>query len=592
MRTDSQTARCGDRALRGFPVSTGIAIGQAHLVEAGLQEVPEYALAADAVEEELGRFRQALEKARRQIQKLKSKAAALPGAAAEDAGFLLDAHLAMLAGSRLTRGVERRIGEERVNAEAAVQAEIAAIASTFLQMDDAYLSARVADVREVGKRLLRNLMQRKYQAFSTLPEGSIILAEELTPADAALMDPKRVAGFAAETGGAEGHTAIMARSLGLPAVLGVPGLVHAVQPGDLVVIDGIVGRVLINPDAATLESYQKRREDLAAEQRQLRSLRRLPAVTRDGVQVTLQANLELPRDLDAALDAGAAGVGLLRTEFMFMNREDLPDEEEQTEALITLMKGMGGRPVTVRTLDVGGEKLASALRGRIAEAANPALGLRAIRLGLREPKLLETQLAAMLRASAHGPLRILLPMISSIAEVRQVRDMLETVARRLKRRGVKVASPLPKLGIMIEIPGAALSADGLATVADFFAIGTNDLIQYTLAIDRGDEQVADLYDPLHPAVLRLIQFTVEAALRARIPVSVCGEMAGDARFTALLLGLGLRELSMTPGNLARVKRRVRSLDLIEATRRARAIMDQSDSGRIVTLLDDFNDAVG
>lgn len=588
MKTERPPNAPQDRILRGLGVSAGIAIGPAHLVESGSLQVPEYTVPAAGIEEEVARFQVAVEKARKQLRKLKAKASVLPGSASEDVGFLLDAHLAMLTGSRLIRGVERRMRDHRCNAEAAVQAEIGAIAQTFAEMDDAYLSARVADVREVGKRLLRNLMDRKYQAFSLLPEGAVVLAEELTPADAALMDPRRVAGFATVLGGAEGHTAIMARSLGLPAVLGVPGVLAGVQPGDMVVVDGIAGRVCLNPSPAMLEEYRHRREMWLAERRQLKSLRRLPSVTRDGTEIALLANLELPREADTALEAGAAGIGLLRTEFLFMNRDDLPDEEEQTALLTDLVRSMNGQPVTARTLDVGGEKLATALRQPLGEPANPALGLRAIRLGLREPKLLETQLAAMLRAAAEGPLRILLPMICSPSEVRQVREIMATVARRLRRRGVRIASPLPRLGVMIEVPGAALSADALAPLCDFFAIGTNDLVQYTLAIDRGDEQVAHLYDPLHPAVLRLVQFTVEAALRARIPVSVCGEMAGDPRYTALLLGLGVRELSMSPGNLPLVKRRVRTLDLVEATRRARVIMDQSDSGRIAALLDDFN----
>jgi phosphotransferase system enzyme I (PtsI) len=273
---------------------------------------------------------------------------------------------------------------------------------------------------------------------------------------------------------------------------------------------------------------------------------------------------------------------------MFMNRDDLPGEEEQYQALKAIVEGMEGRPVTMRTLDIGGDKLAGPLGGRLPESANPALGLRAIRLSLKERPLLEAQLGAMLRASAHGPVRILLPMISSLSEVRQVRQAMATVIRRLKRRKVKIADPPPPLGVMIEVPGAALSADALAQACEFFAIGTNDLTMYTLAIDRSEEQVAHLYNALHPAVLRLIQFTAEAALRARIPISIGGEIAGDPRYTALLLGLGVRELSMAWPALPRVKQRIRSLDILAASRRASMIMDQSDSGRIAALLDDFN----
>ena len=311
-------------------------------------------------------------------------------------------------------------------------------------------------------------------------------------------------------------------------------------------------------------------------------------MTRDGVEIRLEANLELPVELDQALANGAMGLGLVRTEFLFLNRDDLPDEDEQYEFYAGLVRGMGGRPVTLRTLDAGGDKLPEALAVSGALESHEALGLRGIRLSLKERRLFDTQLAAMLRAAREGPLRILLPMISTAGEIRRTREAIDQVARRLRRRGVVVPETPPPLGVMIEVPGAALAADALASEADFFAIGTNDLIQYTLAIDRSDEQVAHLYNPLHPGVLRLIQLAVEAGARRRIPVGICGEMAGEPRYAALLLGLGLRELSMSPGNLPRLKQRIRNLDMVAATRRAEAIMDQSDSGRIAALLDDFN----
>ena len=582
-----------ERVLHGLGVSPGIAIGPAFITEDGEVPVPERRIEPDDVAAERQRFEQAVQLSLKQLKKLKGKAAALPESASEEMGYLLDAHVAMLSNSRLVRGVERRIREDRINAERAVQMEIAAIGESFAAMEDVYLAQRIEDVRVVGARLLRSLTQTPYAAFSRLPEGTVILAEDLSPADTALMDPRRIAGFAAVLGGSESHTAIMARALGLPAVLAVAGLFGEVQPGDAVVIDGTSGTVVLNPTAATIERCQGRRDDFRKEQRQLARLKRVPAVTRDGEEITLEANLELPRELEQALAAGAQGVGLLRTEFLYMNRDDLPDEEEQYQAYKALVKGMEGKPVTIRTLDVGGDKIAAPLSESLqGEGSNPALGLRAIRLSLKERKLLDAQLAAILRASAEGPVRILLPMVSTLAEIRGVREALQQVARRVKRRGLEIADPLPPLGVMIEIPGAALAADALASESDFFAIGTNDLIQYTLAIDRGDEQVAYLYNPLHPAVLRLIQFAVEAALRARIPVSVCGEMAGDPRYTALLLGLGIRDLSMAPGNISRVKRRIRHLDLLAAQRRARAIMDQMDEERIASLLDDFNTLAG
>jgi phosphoenolpyruvate-protein phosphotransferase (PTS system enzyme I) len=578
-----------ERSFHGLAVSPGIAIGPAHVSDHFDQAVPEYEIGPEQVDDERARFAEALAVSVKQLRKLKTKAQNLPDAAAEEMGYLLDAHLSMLSNSRLVRGVEKRIASDRHNAEWAVQAEIAGIGESFSAMRDAYLAARFDDIRIVGMRLIRNLTKKPFEALSRLPDGTVILAEELTPADTALMDPRRVAGFATVLGGAESHTSIMARALGLPAVVGVAGLLTPAGRRESVIVDGSAGIVVVNPGAATIARYRERQEALRRERRQLDKLRRLPAVTRDGVEIALQANLELPRELDQATAAGATGLGLVRSEFLYMNRDTVPGEDEQFAAFRDLVEGMGGRPVTVRTLDIGGDKVAEVLSGFTAGAgANPALGLRAIRLSLKERKLLDAQLAAMLRAAVHGPLRILLPMICNVGEVRRVREALVQVARRLRRRGVAIPDALPPLGVMIEIPGAALAADALAAEADFFALGTNDLIQYTLAIDRGDEQVAYLNDPLHPAVLRLIQFAIEAAHRARIPISVCGEMAGDPRFTALLVGLGLRELSMAPGSIPRVKQRIRSLDSVAASRRARAIMDQWDSGRITALLDDFN----
>ena len=577
-----------ERRFAGLGVSPGIAVGPAHLAKGGEIPVRERHLPETEIEGERGRFAEAVTVSLRQLSKLKVKSSGLPESAAEEVGYLLDAHLAMLSNSRLVRGVDRRITKSRINAERAVQLEIDEIAGGFAAMRDAYLAARIDDIRVVGTRLIRNLIKQPYTAYSTMPQGAILLADELTPADTALMDPQRVAGFATVFGGAESHTAIVARALGLPAVLAVPGLLDHARADDTVVIDGAEGTVIVDPCAETIAEYQARRDRLERERRHLARLRRLPAVTRDGVEITLEANLELPVELAQAVASGAAGLGLVRSEFLYMNRDDLPGEDEQYAAYATLVRGMEGKPVTIRTLDLGCEKIAPALAGRIAAPDNPALGLRAIRLSLRDRRLLDPQLAAMLRAASDGPLRILLPMISAAGEIRQVREALEQVARRLRRRGAQLPKVMPPLGAMIEVPGAALAADALAAEADFFAIGTNDLIQYTLAIDRGDEQVAHLYNPLHPAVLRLIQFAVEAAMRRGMPISVCGEMAGETRFLALLLGLGLRNLSMAPRNIPRVKQRIRSLDMVAATRRARAIMDQSDTGRIAALLDDFN----
>ena len=574
--------------LKGLGVARGIAIGQAHVAESGTLDVPNYTIEPDGIDAELQRFADAIALAGKQIKKLRRKAATLPASASEELGYLLDAHSHMLEGSRLVRGVDQRIREQGLNAEAAVSQEVSEIALVFSQMEDPYLAERGRDVRDVGQRLLRCLMKSPYRAFTDLPEGSVIVADELTPADTALLDPLKIAGFVTVTGGAQDHTGIMARSLGLPAVVGIADLMQQIRPGDHVIVDGGSGQILVNPDKGTLARYETRREDLVRQARKLDRLRDLPAVTRDRQLVKLQANIDLPGEVEAALSSGAEGIGLFRTEYVFMNRDDLPSEDEQYAQIVNIVKGMDGRPITIRTLDVGNDKLPYSLDEHLTASPNPAMGLRAIRLSLKFQKLLETQLGAILRAGTHGPVRILLPMISGPAEVRQVRDVIRKVARRLKRRRVPIADPLPPVGAMIEIPGAALAADSLARDCEFFSIGTNDLTMYTLAIDRGDEQVAHLYSPLHPAVLRLIQFTTAAALRARIPVNVCGEMAGDERMTALLLGLGIRDLSMTATALPRVKQRIRTLDLGEATRRTQAIMDQADPGMVAVLLDDFN----
>ena len=591
MRTGSsrEGTKREERVFRGLGISEGIAIGTVHLSERGVMEVPEYEVPEAERAAERDRLDAAVKRSRGQLEKLRSKAAVLPESAAEELGFLLDAHIHMLADSRLIRGAAGRIAETGLNAEAAVQAEINEIAIGFAAVEDRYLAARIQDVREVGDRLVRSLTNRPYQALSHLPPGSVVLAEELSPAETALIAPGQVAGFATVLGGAESHTAIMARSLGLPAVLGVSALMHSgIRNGERVVVDGAAGVVIVSPTARTLVEYEEKHAAFARERKRLDRLRDLPARTRDGAEIRLQANLELPAELESVLAAGAEGVGLLRSEFLYMNREDLPGEEEQYRAFAAVVSAMDGKPVTIRTLDVGSEKLLASLGGLTSVSVNPALGLRAIRLSLKEQGLLETQLAAILRASAHGPVRILLPMISTTGEVREVRRVLEKVRKRIRRRKLGVRIEIPPLGAMIEVPGAALTADALARVCDFFAIGTNDLTMYALAIDRGDDQVAHLYNPLHPAVLRLIQFAAEAAHRAGIPVSVCGEMAGDPRCTVLLLGLGIRELSMAAGSIPRVKERVRMMDILSANRRANMVMDQWDSGRIAALLDDFN----
>lgn len=583
-----------ERVVEGLGVSPGIGIGVAYVCESGGARIPEYRIRPADVEAEQRRLREAVLRARRQLGRLRAKTRERVAArdwAADEVIYLLDAYMMMLKDSRLLRGAYARIAAERINAEAAVQSEVTAICDGFRTMQDAYLSARVEDIREVGNRLIAQLTREPGKPLFSIPHGSVIIAEELTPAETAQLDPDHVVGIAAQMGGSQGHTAILARALGVPTVLGAAGLLESVRSGDPILVDGDHGQIVVHPTPMAVQEYRRRRGEREDEERSLRQLASQPAVTRDGVPVSLQANVELPMEMEHVVEAGAAGIGLLRTEFMFMNRPMPPTEEEQYGALRTLIERAGHHCVTVRTLDLGGDKGAVPFVGQFGGSATSPLGIRGIRLSLARAELLETQFRAILRAGAHGPVRILLPMVTAVAEVRAARDVLARAARRLYRRGVELPTTLPPLGTMIEVPGAALTADALALVSDFFAIGSNDLTMYTLAIDRSDERVAHLYNPLHPGVLRMIQFAAAAALRARIPVCVCGEIAGDPRFTPLLLGLGFRELSMTASSIARVKRRILGLDLLAAQRRTQLIMDETDPLRIQVLLDDFNAAV-
>jgi phosphoenolpyruvate-protein phosphotransferase len=588
-----------ERSYTGIPIAPGVAIGPVFQASEPAVEVIRHKIQAADTAAEGARFDAAIVLSRKQLAKLRARLAILPEESQQEIAPLIDVYIRMIGPSRLVRGIRRRIDEMLLNAESAVVEEAESIAGTILAQTEHGMSAedraglvrRADEVREIGRRLVRNLTRAPFRSFAGLPAGAVLVCEALRPADAALLDPSRLAGVAAEEGGADGHTGVMLRALGVPAVLGAAGLAHAIRPGDVVVVDGTAGKVVLNPTAVTLAAARRAVTAFARERQRYGRLRRLPAETQDGAAIELAANLELPLELPQIAQSGAHGIGLLRSEFLFMNRETVPDEDTQTETYRAIVEAMEGDPVTIRTLDWGGEKEIEALSaaGIVPDVAdaNPALGLRGIRLLLRQPELFETQLAAILRAAASGPVRVLLPMVTNVAEVRVAREIYERVARRLRRRGERLADKLPPLGIMIETPGAALSADALALEADFFAIGTNDLTAYTLAVDRGEAELASLYDPMHPAVLRLVQFATEAALRMRMPVSVCGEMAGNPRLTPLLLGLGLRSFSMNAAAVPRVKQVVRAMDIDACTRLARRVMEQADAAVIAEMVDAF-----
>ena len=610
---------CPERRFFGIAVSAGVAIGPVFGTTEPEAVITHHKIAASDIGAEGARFDAAIAQSLKQLTKLRARLAVLPEESQSEIAPLIDAYIRMLGPSRLVRGVRRRIEETLLSAETAVMAEADAIAGAIIAQslpapsdlipsdlplsdparsaptmsaeDQAGLLRRADEIREIARRLVRNLTRSPFRSFAGLPEGAILVAEALRPADAALLDPSRLAGVVTDEGGADGHTAVMLRALGVPAVLGAAGLAQMIQPGNVAVVDGTSGTVTLNPSAATIATARRAVAAFARERQRYARLRRLAAVTVDRVAVELQANLELPIELPLIVQSGAVGIGLLRTEFLFMNRETIPDEATQSESYRTIVEAMHGDPVTIRVLDWGGEKEieALALAGIVPDVAdaNPALGLRGIRLLLRQPDLLETQFAAILRASTAGPVRVLLPMVTNVAEVRAAREVYERVARRLRRRGERIPEKLPPLGIMIETPGAALSADALALEADFFSIGTNDLTAYTLAVDRAESDVAALYDPMHPAVLRLVQFATEAALRMRMPVSICGEMAAAPKLTPLLLGLGVRSLSMNASAVPKVKQVIRSVTIGACVRFARRVMEQGDPERIAALVDGF-----
>ena len=478
-----------------------------------------------------------------------------------------------------------------MSAERAVAGEVALIAGRMLALpeeDGASLERRAGEVREIGRRLLRNLADAPFRKLSDLPRGAILVAERLRPADVALLDPTHVAGIVTEEGGAADHTAIMLAALGIPAVMAAAGIGDELRAGATMVVDGTAGVVIVDPLAETLAAARRQVAAEARARQRLGRLRRLPAELASGEPIELQSNLELPAELPLIVQSGAAGIGLLRSEFLFIAADTVPDEEAQAVAYREIVRAMAGDVVTIRLLDWGGEKESPALEaaGLVPREreVNPALGQRGLRLLLAQPQLLETQFSAILSVANEGPVRILLPMVTTLAEFRAARAALDRVARRRRRRGDKLPKTLPPLGAMVETPGAALMADALALEADFLSIGTNDLTMYALAVDRGSSEVASLYDPLHPAVLRLIAETTEAALRLRKPVSICGELAGNPHVAPLLLGLGLRSFSMNASAIPRVKQVIRGMQLEDCIRFARRVMEQTDPARIAELV--------
>ncbi len=575
--------------IYGTGVSRGIAIGKVHRLAGTEIEIFEAAIPAHLIEDEISRFRQAVYTARQQLKAIRNS---IPEDTSVDITAFIDTHLLMLEDSMLTVAPAELIRQRQCNAEWALKSQRDALARVFEKMDDPYLRTRKDDIDHVVSRIQRIL--RGEETHTALEDSeqlrdAIVIAHDLTPAETALLHHQGIAGFVTESGGPLSHTAILARSLGLPAILGTHVTPDWIRDGDTVILDGAQGILLTDIDNAVLKRYRRRQKANQKRRTELNRLKDKPAVTVDGVRICLLSNVELHEDVLAARRAGAEGIGLYRTEFLFMNREDIPDEKEQLRQYHSIIKTLKGLPVTIRTLDLGADKSCGSEPEADHIVPNPALGLRAIRLCLKHPDLFRPQLRAILRASAKGPVRMMIPMLSSAHELNEVLSLIEDVKHELRREGTAFDPDMP-IGGMIEVPAAALSAGLFARKLDFLSIGTNDLVQYTLAIDRVDDAVTYLYDPLHPAVLRLIKMVIDAGTQYRTPVSMCGEMAGDPRHTRLLLGMGLRDFSVHPTSLLEVKDVIQHSRIEQTTPVANEILDTDDPLIISGLLARLNES--
>ncbi len=572
--------------VSGIGVSRGIAIGNVHLLNRGSLEIYERKLEEHEIDDEIERFQSAVDGAADQLRGIRDT---IPEDAPKDVATFIDSHLLMVKDSMLRKVPIEIIQEQQCNAEWALKQQRDKLEAVFEQMEDDYLRTRLNDIEHVINLIQQILKDQQFTVQMNLQplKGSIIVADDLTPADTVVMQNQNIAGFITELGGPLSHTAILARSLGIPAVVGIQSARSLLQQEEQLVLDGSSGMVLAGIDESTVKEYRQIQREQKDARRKLGSLKNISAKTKDGRRISLQANIELAEDVSALKKSGADGVGLYRTEFLYIDRETPADETEQLSAYRKIIRVLKGKPLTIRTLDLGGEKeFDPDFQGPLTQ--NPALGLRAIRRSLKDTELFKQQLRAILRASASGPVKILLPMITSENELVQSLEILNQAKRELKSENKDFDAEIP-IGAMIEVPAAAISANIFAKQLDFLSIGTNDLIQYTLAIDRIDDQVNYLYDPLHPSVLKLINITLQAGRRADIPVAMCGEMAGDPRYTRLLLGLGLTEFSAHPSNLLEIKQIINKSKISVLEKQAKKILGTTVPSKIAPMVDALNE---
>ncbi|MDK2806144.1 MAG: phosphoenolpyruvate-protein phosphotransferase system enzyme [Thermoanaerobacterium sp.] len=560
--------------LKGVAASPGIAIGKVFLYTKKFAEINTRNIDESMVKDEIAKFENAVKLTKEQIEKIKEKTEREFG---KDKAEIFEAHLMLANDPELYDSVINMIKNEHVTADNAVNHVIEQHASMMESLDDKYLKERAVDLRDVGSRIINNLLGIVNVNLSELDEDVIIIAKDLTPSDTATMKKEKVLGFATDVGGRTSHTAIMARSLEIPAVVGTGNVTQNVAGGETAIVDGNEGIVIINPSDDILKEYEDKLNKYKIKIEKLKELKDLPAVTTDGKQSMLVANIGTPKDVEGALKNGAEGIGLFRTEFLYMNRNDFPSEEEQFEAYKYVAEKMNGKPVTIRTLDIGGDKKLPYLN--MPDEMNPFLGYRAIRLCLDEKEMFKTQLRALLRASAYGNILIMYPMISSVVEVRKANAILNEVKEELDTKGIKYDKNI-KVGIMVEIPSAAVTADILAKEVDFFSIGTNDLCQYTLAVDRMNERIKDYYKPFNPAILRLIKNVIDASHKEGIFTAMCGEMAGDPLTTVILLGLGLDEFSMSASSIPNIKNIIRNVSYEKAKEFTEMVLNMSTPDEI------------
>ncbi len=557
-----------EKVYKGIVASPGIVIGRAYLLDRRKVVVAGQRIEDVSVKEEVARFKRAVDISKSQLEDLKKRFSKGLG---KSHLYILDTHIMLLEDKMLVDGTVKRIKEAHINAEGALKETIAAIGVKFDTIEDEYLRERKHDVEQVGERILRNLVGHKQESLADIKDEAVIIAHDLAPTDTLMMRKDKILGFATDAGSRTSHTAILARSLGIPAAVGLENITAAVKTGDVVILDGLHGVVIVDPDEETFLDYLKKKRRYTYFEQELEKLKTLPAETLDGHVIQLQGNIELPEEVNSAAEHGGTGIGLYRTEFLFLNRQTLPLEEEHYKAYRHVAEKAFPYEVVIRTLDVGGDKVG--LPGVFEKEANPALGLRAIRFCLQKRDLFRIQLRGILRASAHGNIKILYPMISGLSELYETKKILDEVKTELRAEG-KPFNEKVEIGVMIEIPSAAMIADLLAREVNFFSVGTNDLIQYTLAIDRQNEHVAYMYEPLDPAVLRLLQRVAEAARQENIALAMCGEMAGDPLYAAILLGMGFQHLSMNVASIPWVKKAVRSVRLQDAVELAALVMQQ------------------